>query len=250
MTHQDPAIRATDLTLILPVIGMGRRKRVGVHQAQVGGTLMRDSRGRVSVKALAGVNFQIERGDSVGLIGRNGAGKSSLLRVMAGIYPPTHGACEVRGKVSTLFTANLGLNNTASGRENIRLIGGVVGLTEDQIDARMDEIIEFCQLGDYIDLPLHTYSNGMRTRVGFAVATSVDADVLLIDEVFGTGDRAFRDHAAKRVEKLIEESSTIVMAVHSENMLRQFCNKVMWVEHGHIRAFGPTEEVLQEYQKA
>jgi len=220
------------------LIRMGRRNR-----------LADDSTGVVVVRALNGVDLALESGDRLGLIGHNGAGKSTLLRVMAGIYPPTAGAVIVKGKTVPLLDIGLGMDDLSTGRQNIRLRGLLLGMSDSEIRRKTDEIAEFTELDDYLDLPLRTYSSGMRLRLAFAISTAVDADILLFDEVIGAGDASFQDKAARRLCELHERAQIVVLAIHSSEVIRKTCNKVLWMERGHARAFGPVEEVVSAYDK-
>ena len=197
--------------------------------------------------ALDGVSFTLHDGDAVGLIGHNGAGKTCLLRVMGGIYKPSSGKCQINGTIATLFTNSIGLNQNATGHENIRLSCILMGLSKKDIEAVLPDIVAFSELGDYLDLPLRTYSAGMRTRLGFALATAINPDVLLIDEVFTTGDRTFRKKAKGRMTAVMERAKTMVMASQSTNLLKAFCNKIIWLEHGQLLMFGDTKTVLEAY---
>ena len=245
-------IELKELTLVLRVGGKGG----GRHALQApvgrtaGGAIRRDQAGRITVIPLSGVTFSIRTGERVGLIGRNGAGKSTLLRVMAGIYTPTSGTCQVRGSVSTLFSANLGMNANASGEENIRLVCTLLGIRRREIDALIPEIAEFCELGDFLAMPMRTYSAGMRTRLGFAIATSLRPSILLIDEVFGAGDKWFRQKAEQRFHSMLDDSSTVVMASHSDGLLKQFCDTAIWLERGELVQYGPVDDVAAAYNAA
>ncbi len=201
-------------------------------------------------KVLQDINLEINSGEKVGLIGVNGAGKSSLLRVLAGIYAPTEGAYEAQGKISTLFTATVGMQNNASGRENIFLSARTLGLSRAQIAAVRDDIIEFAELGEFIDLPVRLYSAGMKMRLGFAIATSIKPEILLIDEVFGAGDVRFRKRANERIKTIIEGAGLLVLATHSEAAIKNFCERVIWLDQGEIRFDGATEEGLERFRNA
>ena len=242
-----PAIVVEDLKLELPIFGVKPRKRSGQKPLPVGGTLLSLGRRSARVVALDGVSFTIDEGDSVGLIGHNGAGKTCLLRVMGGIYKPTAGSCEVRGSVSTLFTNSIGLSQNATGTENIRLTCILMGIADAEIKRIMPDIIEFSELGEYLDLPLRTYSAGMRTRLGFALATAMNPDVLLIDEVFTTGDRQFRKKAKARISAVMRSAKTMVLASQSPGLMKEFCNKIIWLEHGRVLRSGDAEEILEDY---
>ncbi|MEO1251514.1 MAG: ATP-binding cassette domain-containing protein [Pseudomonadota bacterium] len=199
------------------------------------------------VHALRNVTINIESGDRVGIVGLNGAGKSTLLRVLAGIYQPTRGAYEAQGRISTLFSSTIGMNPMASGRENIFLSARTLGLSRRQVVEIEEEVIEFADLGDFLELPIRLYSDGMRARLGFAIATAIDPEILIVDEVFGVGDAAFQQRADQRIAKVMGSAGILVMASHSNNLIKRFCDKVCWVENGGIRFFGPVDEGIDVY---
>ena len=199
--------------------------------------------------ALRHINFTVEHGNTVGIIGRNGSGKSTLLRVIAGVYPPDEGEVSVEGEVSTLFSLGAGFQPELSGRDNIYLNGVMMGLSKKRIDSTIDSIIEFAELGDFIDMPVRTYSSGMHSRLGFAIAINADKDIVLIDEIMGAGDAAFREKANAAMSRIIGEK-TIVLASHGMNTVRKFADKVIWLDKGHISAQGKPEEVIRQYLKA
>ncbi|HMB75666.1 MAG TPA: ABC transporter ATP-binding protein [Kiloniellaceae bacterium] len=242
-----PVILVEDLSLALPIYGAKPRKRGAKTVLAVGGTLQSLGRRSSSVLALDRVSFTIEDGDAVGLIGHNGAGKTSLLRVLGGIYKPTAGRCEVRGKISTLFTNAIGLNQNGTGLENIRLTCILMGMSKAETEAVVPDIVAFSELGDYLELPLRTYSAGMRTRLGFALATCMNPDILLIDEVFTTGDRAFRSKAKARMTSVMRNAKTVVLASQSPGLMKEFCNKIIWLEHGRLYKSGDAEDILEDY---
>lgn len=220
------------------VLRMGRRNRIA-----------EDNEGVVVVRALDGLNLSLKSGDRLGLIGHNGAGKSTLLRVLAGIYPPTSGTVEVVGKAVPLLDISLGMDDQSTGRQNIRLRGLLLSMSNAEIKAKTEEIADFTELGDYLDLPLRTYSSGMRVRLAFAISTAVDADILLLDEVLGVGDASFQEKATRRLEKLHQRAEIVVLAIHSSDTIRNTCNKVLWMEGGKARMFGSTAEVLGAYEE-
>lgn len=219
------------------VMRMGRRNRIA-----------EDNDGIVIVRALDDVNFRLESGDRLGLIGANGAGKSTLLRVMAGIYPPTQGIVERCGKAVPLLDISLGMDEMSTGRQNIRLRGLLLGMSETELKNKTDEIAEFTELGDYLDLPLRTYSSGMRVRLGFAISTAVDAEILLLDEVLGVGDAHFQEKAKNRLIDLHARAEIVVLALHSNQTIRQTCNKALWLDRGQIAAFGTCDNVVNAYE--
>jgi len=196
--------------------------------------------------ALRHVNFTVERGETVGIIGRNGSGKSTLLRVIAGIYPPDEGKVSVDGEVSTLFSLGTGFNAELSGRDNIYLDGIMIGLTKKRIDAIIDDIIDFTELGDFIDMPVRTYSSGMRSRLGFSIAINSDKDIVLIDEIMSAGDAAFRQKADAEMDRIIGEK-TVILVSHSMDTIEKFASKVMWLNKGVLVAMGEPKEVIEQY---
>jgi teichoic acid transport system ATP-binding protein len=196
--------------------------------------------------ALRHVSFSVERGETVGIIGRNGSGKSTLLRVIAGVYPPDEGKVLVDGEVSTLFGLGTGFNGELSGRDNIYLDGVMIGLTKNQIDGIIDAIIEFADIGDFIDMPVRTYSSGMRARLGFAIAINSDKDIVLIDEIMSVGDAAFREKAEAAISRIIGEK-TVLLVSHAMSAVEKFSDKVIWLNRGVLAAVGEPKEVIEQY---
>ncbi len=199
--------------------------------------------------ALRHVSFTVERGETVGIIGRNGSGKSTLLRVIAGIYPPDEGRVSVDGEVSTLFSLGTGFNAELSGRDNIYLDGVMMGLTKMKIDGIIDAIIEFAELGDFIDMPVRTYSSGMRARLGFAIAIHSDKDIVLIDEIMGAGDAAFKQKADAEMSRIIGEKTVIIVS-HVIPTIEKFASKAIWLDRGVIAAMGEPKGVIEQYLAA
>ena len=196
--------------------------------------------------ALRHVNFTVENGETVGVIGRNGSGKSTLLRVIAGVYPPDEGTVSVDGEVSTLFGLGTGFNPELSGRDNIYLDGIMIGLTKQQVDGIIDDIIGFAELGDFIDMPVRTYSSGMRARLGFAIAMHSDKDIVLIDEIMSVGDAAFRQKAEAEMSRIIGKR-TVILVSHGMGVIEQFADKVVWLNKGVVAAVGEPKEVIEQY---
>lgn len=219
------------------VLRMGRRNRIA-----------EDTDGVVVVRALDNVDLRLDSGDRVGLIGPNGAGKSTLLRLLAGIYTPTAGTIRKEGKAVPLLDISLGMDDNSTGRQNIRLRGLLLGMTDAEIRAKQEDIAEFTDLGDYLDLPLRTYSSGMRMRLAFAVATAVDAEILLLDEVIGVGDASFQEKASARLHDLHNRAEIVVLAMHSNDVIRKTCNKALWLEKGQVRMLGQVDEVIAGYE--
>jgi ABC-2 type transport system ATP-binding protein/lipopolysaccharide transport system ATP-binding protein len=200
------------------------------------------------VEALRNVSLSFEHGDRVGLVGHNGAGKTTLLRVLAGIYEPNNGRVEVEGHVAPLFDVSLGMDPESTGYENIVLRGLFLGLTHKEIRRRLEDIADFTELGDFLSLPIRTYSAGMRMRLAFAVSTSIEPDILLLDEGIGAGDAAFLNKAKRRMEAFTGKAAIIVLASHSESLIKQMCKTSVLMEHGSVLRVGDTQEILGYYR--
>lgn len=207
-------------------------------------TLISTGKRRHHIKALHELNFHFQEGDRIGLIGRNGSGKSTLLRVLGGIYSPTGGYLEMQGHISSLFNINLGTQPDASGRENIVIRCLLKGMRHREIKRVMDDIIAFSELENFIDMPIRTYSDGMRMRLLFAIATSFQPEILLLDEWIGAGDEGFQRKAAERMNGLVDQAGITVVASHNRNLLRRICSHALWLDMGVMQAFGPIEEVF------
>lgn len=214
-----------------------------------GGAVAEDVNNRVIVNALKDVSLALRDGDRVGLIGHNGSGKSTLLRLLAKIYEPTNGHVRIDGNISPLLDIVHGIEAEFTGKENIMIRGTVLGLKRDQIEAKIAEIADFSGLGDYLSMPIRTYSSGMFVRLAFAISTSIKPDILLIDEVFGVGDADFMDRARQKMVSLLAESSIVVMATHSDELIREFCNKTLLLEGGSVKYFGEVKEGLALYHE-
>lgn len=199
------------------------------------------------VDALTGLDLNITIGERVGIIGSNGSGKSTLLRTIAGVYPLKSGSITVMGQIGTLLDIGLGFEAEATGRENIYYRGMSMGCSRREIAAAEAEIIEFADLGDFIDLPMRTYSSGMYVRLGFAVSTQFRPDVLLIDEVFGAGDASFADRAVARMRRIVDSAGIVVLATHDMNLIQTLCTRVLWVNQGRILRDGPPAAVVPQF---
>jgi ABC-type polysaccharide/polyol phosphate transport system ATPase subunit len=204
---------------------------------------------RIVVKALNDLPFELYDGDRVGLMGHNGAGKTTMLRVLAGIYTPNSGEIQINGKVSTLFTTSPGLDSEDTGYENIITCGRFLGMTKTEVERKTPEIAEFSELGDHLSLPVRTYSAGMLMRLGFAVATAIDPEILVLDEGLSAGDARFTEKATNRVQQLIQKSNILVLATHSESLIKQMCNRVILLDHGNVVADGHPEIVIDQYHE-
>jgi ABC-type polysaccharide/polyol phosphate transport system ATPase subunit len=240
-----------DVSVSFPIYHGGSRSlKKSLMYRGSGGHLATDANQRITVEALRNISMKIKAGDRVALIGSNGAGKTTLLRVMAGIYEPVSGSVTSRGRISPMFDIGLGIDSEISGYENIRLRGLILGLSTAEIEDRMQDIIDFTELGDYLDIPVRTYSSGMMTRLTFAVATCFAPEILLMDEWILAGDAGFMSKAEHRIQRFVEKASIMVLASHSLEICRRFCNRGVWMETGQVRATGPIDEILDQYSAA
>lgn len=213
-----------------------------------GGAIGQNDDNVVVVEALKDINLHLREGDRVGLVGHNGAGKSTLLRLLSRIYEPTRGSSNVRGRVAPVFDLGVGMDPEVSGYDNIIIRGLFLGQTIKQMRSKMDEIAEFSELGDYLNMPLRTYSTGMRVRLALGVVTSIEPEILLLDEGIGAVDAAFMAKARVRLEELVKRSGILVFASHSNDFLAQLCNTALWIDKGQIRSSGEVADVVGEYE--
>jgi len=225
----------------------GRSLKKRLIQVATGGQLGADQQGRVVVRALENLSFSMKDGDRVGLLGHNGAGKSTLLRLLSGVYAPSSGTARVSGEIGSLIDISLGIDPEATGRENIYLRGGLLGMSKSEISKQIDEIIEFSELGDFVDMPLRTYSTGMHLRLAFAVSTIVRPEILLMDEWLSVGDEGFKRKAEIRMTELVQATNILVIASHSRDLVLHTCNRLIWLEHGKIRMDGDSQSVAAAY---
>lgn len=218
-----------------------------VRSMAVGG-MFRKAHGQYGVSALRDISLSLEKGDRIGLIGHNGAGKTTMLKVMAGILPPTEGRVRIEGRISALLSVHLGLNPEASGYDNIRFRARLMGHDETEIEERQAEIADFTELGDYLRLPMRTYSGGMRLRLAFAISTAFEPDILILDEWLSAGDDSFRQKATDRLNRLIERTGIVVFASHNPSMQKRVCSKGILLSGGEIVFYGDIEEALEKQQ--
>jgi lipopolysaccharide transport system ATP-binding protein len=232
----------------IPVFNSASRSLTNsLVSAATGGLLTTHKGGHVSIRALSEVSLELKPGDRLGIIGHNGAGKSTLLRLLAGIYSPTSGTVSISGTIASLMSISFGINADNTGRENIFLRGKLMGLSKSEIDEKIDEIVAFSELGAYVNLPVRTYSSGMLLRLAFSVATSIRADIIIMDEWLSVGDEAFAGRAQARLKELVDESEILVIASHSRALIEKTCNRVLWLEHGLVKMLGGTKEVVDAY---
>lgn len=228
-------IKAKDMVIEFPIYeASGRSFKKAFLHAATGGLLSVDSTHHVVVRAIDSLSFEINEGDRVGLVGHNGSGKSTLLRALAGAYEPTGGSLVVQGHIASMLDLWLGMNHEATGYENIFLRATIMGMRSKEIAKIVDDVCEFAELGDYIFMPLRTYSSGMQMRLAFAISTSVSADVILMDEWLSAGDASFAEKAQARLNRMLDNAKIMVVASHNEELIRTTCNKLMRLEHGKL----------------
>ncbi|HYA19939.1 MAG TPA: ABC transporter ATP-binding protein [Burkholderiales bacterium] len=228
-------IHADDLVVEFPIYGARSRSlKNTVIRAATGGVLATDAAQRTVVRAIDHLSFDWNEGDRIGLVGHNGSGKTTLLRALGGIYEPIGGSLSVNGRVASMLNLTLGMDDYATGYENIFIRGTILGLNRREIAGMVDEICEFSELGDFINMPMRTYSSGMSMRLAFTISTSVKADIILMDEWIGVGDEAFSEKAQRRLAELVGKAKILVLASHSPDIIRANCNKVVRLDHGRI----------------
>lgn len=242
------SIDTYDACVDFPIFDARTRSIKQSFLGKAGGVIGRNSSNVVIVEALKNINLHLREGDRVGLVGHNGAGKSTLLRLLSGIYEPTRGSAVVNGRVAPVFDLGVGMDPEISGYENIIIRGLFLGQTRQQMKEKIDEIAEFSELGDYLEMPLRTYSTGMRVRLAMGVVTSIDPEILLLDEGLGAVDAAFMRKARHRLEDLVRRSGLLVFASHSNEFLAQLCDKAIWIDHGEAVLAGGVEEVVRAYE--
>ena len=244
-------LEAKNITLDIPIFDVSRSFRKSLMMKYyVGGKISKNdsnATSMVNIRALENITFRLQSGDRLGLIGHNGSGKTSLLRVLAGVYRSFYGNLRYYGKITTLFNPSIGVDADDTGLDNIFTIGMYLGMSKQEIENKKEEIIYFSGLGDFIHLPVRTYSCGMILRLSFSIATCLEPQILLMDEGIGTGDMEFTEKAQVRLESFYNKLDILVMASHSDDLIRRLCNKVLLLENGKIKAYGGVEEVLSIY---
>ena len=257
MPPPGPSVRVDNLRIDFPIYhGNSRSLKQTVlamarDTAKAGSSRLRaDLRSRVVVQALREVSFALGSGDRLGLVGNNGAGKTTLLRALAGIYEPVGGRVHVQGSIGALLDANLGMNMELTGRENIALRGLYQGLPRSAIRRLQEDVEDFAELGEFMDLPVRFFSSGMVVRLGFSLATAIRSEVLLMDEWILAGDASFMAKARSRLEDVVRGAQILVLSSHVVEIVEQWCNRLIWLEGGRVRADGPTAEVMPAYREA
>lgn len=213
-------------------------------------TLNRTKEKKTIFKATDNVSFKIYKGEKVGIIGFNGAGKSTLLKIISGVYAPDEGEVIINGNIAPLLSLGAGFDKNYSGRENIFLNGAILGYNEEFLKSKYDEILEFSELGDFINLPVKNYSSGMLSKLGFSIATIVEPDILILDEVLGVGDINFRKKSKEKLKSLMASNTTVLLVSHSINEIRNICDKAIWINHGKLVDYGEVNSVCDKYEEA
>ena len=244
----DASVKFDNVSLEFPIYtAQGRSLKRSLLQFTTGGRVGLSADQRIVVSALNDISFLAEHGDRIGLIGHNGAGKSTMLRAIAGVYEPVRGRISICGRVSSLIDLSLGMDMEATGYENIRIRSLLLGMSPAEITARSNEIGEATELGDFLSMPIRTYSSGMFLRLAFAIATSIVPDILLMDEWIGAGDASFVKKAQNRLMELLGRTGILFLASHSDVIIKDYCTRVIWMEKGSVRADGTPDDVLREY---
>ncbi len=240
-------IKFSNVSIDFPIYNADSRSiRKGFINFATGGRIGKN-RGRVVVSALNDLTFEIKDGERIGLIGHNGAGKTTLLRMFSQVYHPTSGLARIEGNIGSLISISLGINQEFTGRENIYIRGALLGLRKKEINNRIDEIIDFTELGEFIDMPVRTYSSGMQMRLGFSVSTIFYPEILLMDEWLSVGDEAFKEKAETRLSDIINATKILIIASHSQDLLYKVCTRIIWLEHGTVKMDGKPDDVLPCY---
>ncbi len=218
-----------------------------VLSVATGGRIERRTDRTVIIRGLDNVSIALNEGDRVGLIGHNGSGKTTLLRVLSGIYAPTQGSAVINGHTISLININLGIDPDATGRENIKLRCAMMGMPPKEIAEKIDDISEFSGLGEFLEVPFRTYSTGMQLRLAFAASTSINPEILIMDEWLSTGDEDFKERANQRMRELVDSTKILVLASHSRELLERNCNRIIWLEHGQLKMDGRPSDILSSY---
>jgi ABC-type polysaccharide/polyol phosphate transport system ATPase subunit len=242
-------IRLKNVTVSYPIFTQHTQSLKTALLSRLGGTIA-NYNDTVIVQALNNLNLELKDGDRLGIVGPNGAGKTTLLRVASRVYEPQSGTVEIEGSVSCFTDLTLGMDPEATGWENIIFRCIFMGLTFTEARQISPSIADFCELGDYLNMPVRTYSAGMFIRLAFAISTSIQPDIIIMDELIGAGDAQFFRKAQKRLEDLLGSTKILVIASHSEKIIADLCNKALWLEHGCVKEFGPAEDVVGQYLKS
>lgn len=241
-------ILLNNVSVDIPIFNsQGRSLKKTIMGMATGGRIGLTDSGRTVVRSLDHLNLEIKSHERVGLIGHNGAGKSTLLRVLSSVYEPTEGVAKITGSIGSLIDISLGIDLEATGLENIYLRSALLGIPKKNVDKELNSLVEFTELGDFINMPVRTYSTGMHMRLAFAVSTMISPDILLMDEWLSVGDQSFQEKAENRLNRLIERTNILVIATHSRRLIERCCTRVLWLEHGRLKMDGSPEQVCPLY---
>lgn len=243
-------IELQNVSVEFPVYNINARSfKKNFLRLATGGNVSKDAHQHIVVRSLNNISLSIQHGDRIGLIGHNGSGKSTLLRLLAKIYEPMSGRLEIEGRISPMLDLMQGIEAEFTGYDNILMRGTILGLSRTQIRQQMNDIAEMTGLGDYLSMPVRTYSSGMMVRLAFAISTSIFPEILLIDEIFNAGDADFMERARQKMMSLLNQSSIVVIATHADDLIQEFCNKALLLESGQIKYFGPIDNALEIYHQ-
>ena len=239
-------IKVTDVSM---KFNLGIEKNFSVKQAFID-ILSRKKKEKSYFWALDEINFEVEKGEVIGFIGNNGAGKSTLLKIVAGVMKPTTGKVEIQGNICPMIELGAGFDYELTARENIYLNGAVLGYSREFIDGKFDEIVDFSELRDFLEVPVRNFSSGMIARLAFSIAPIVDPEILIVDEILSVGDIAFQQKSENKMKSMITGGTTVLFVSHSIEQIKNLCNRVIWLEHGKIKKVGPAVEICEEYYKS
>lgn len=236
-------IKVTDVSM---KFNLGIEKNFSIKQAFIN-ILSGKRKEKSYFWALDKINFEVEKGEVIGFIGNNGAGKSTLLKIIAGVMKPTTGKVEIQGNICPMIELGAGFDYELTARENIYLNGAVLGYSREFIDGKFDEIVDFSELRDFLEVPVRNFSSGMIARLAFSIATIVDPEILIVDEILSVGDIAFQQKSENKMKSMITGGTTVLFVSHSIEQIKNLCNRVIWLEHGKIKKIGPAKEICEEY---
>ena len=240
------AIEVTDLVMEFKVT----KDKIDTLKEYVIRTLKRNKKAKRKIRILDGISFEVKRGERVGILGFNGSGKSTLLRIISGIYEPTEGTVKINGKVAPLLAISAGFDKNYTGKNNIFLNGAFLSMDENYLKEKYDEIVEFSELGEFINFPVKNYSKGMQAKLGFSVATAIKPDILILDEVLGVGDIKFKKKSNAKIQSMMKEGVTVLLVSHSIGQSKKICDRCIWIENGKIVMEGEAKEVCDAYVKS
>ena len=240
------AIEVTDLVMEFKVT----KDKIDTLKEYVIRTLKRNKKAKRKIRILDGISFKVKRGERVGILGFNGSGKSTLLRIISGIYEPTEGTVKINGKVAPLLAISAGFDKNYTGKNNIFLNGAFLSMDENYLKEKYDEIVEFSELGEFINYPVKNYSKGMQAKLGFSVATAIKPDILILDEVLGVGDIKFKKKSNAKIQSMMKEGVTVLLVSHSIGQIKKICDRCIWIENGKIVMEGEAKEVCDAYVKS